>query len=91
MINGILIVFFVIGAIVLINLESVNTKNMEDKVIKAVILVAFLAGLTMSIGTISKDIGYRQGQIDALTNNVRYKLITLPDSTKVWKRIGDKK
>jgi hypothetical protein len=50
----------------------------------------FLTCLAIGIGQISKDIGYRQGQIDALTNNVKYKLVIMPDSTKVWKGIGEK-
>jgi hypothetical protein len=41
-------------------------------------------------GKIGKDIGHKQGQKDALTNNIQYRLITMPDSTKVWERIGEK-
>jgi hypothetical protein len=33
-------------------------------------------------------IGYRQGQIDALTKKPQYELVTMPDSTRAWKRIG---
>jgi hypothetical protein len=58
--------------------------------INGILKIVFLTCLTMVIGTISKEIGYRQGQIDALTNNIQYKLITMPDSTKVWERIGEK-
>ena len=43
--------------------------------------------LAVGIASIFIDIGYRQGQIDALTNNIQYKLVTMPDSTKVWERI----
>jgi hypothetical protein len=28
---------------------------------------------------------YKDGQVDALTGNIRYELITLPDSTKEWR------
>lgn len=35
------------------------------------------------------DMGYRQGQIDALTGNVKYELVTKPDKTVVWDRKGD--
>lgn len=29
---------------------------------------------------------YRQGQVDALTGNVKYHLVDKPDGTKVWER-----
>ena len=91
MINGILVVFLVIMAIGMISLGLENTVNTKEWCTKAVIMIAFLAGLAVGIVAISKDIGYKQGQIDALTNNIQYKLITMPDSTKVWERIGEKK
>ena len=91
MITWILVVFLVIGAVGLISLGMVNTEDMEQKSTKAVIMIMFLAGLAMGIGKIGKDIGYKQGQIDALTNNIQYKLVTMPDSTKVWVKIGDAK
>ena len=31
-----------------------------------------------------KEIGYRQGQIDAVTGCVRYELVVHPDSTRTW-------
>ncbi len=34
--------------------------------------------------------GYEKGQIDALTGNVKYELVTQPDSTRVWVEIVDK-
>lgn len=42
------------------------------------------------IGIIAQDFPdrtYKDGQIDALTGKVRYKLITNPDSTKSWEII----
>ena len=30
---------------------------------------------------------YKQGQVDALTGNIKYELVTQDDSTKVWKEI----
>ncbi len=30
---------------------------------------------------------YKEGQIDALTGNVKYHLVVNPDSTRTWKRI----
>lgn len=33
---------------------------------------------------------YKQGQIDAMTGLVKYKLTTQPDSTKTWEHIQPK-
>lgn len=30
---------------------------------------------------------YKQGQVDALTGNIKYELVTQDDSTRVWKEI----
>ena len=90
MTNGILVVFLVIIAIGLIKLGLSNTENMKEQYAKAVTMIVFLTGLAVGFVSIGKNIGHRQGQIDALTNNVRYKLVTMPDSTKVWERIGEK-
>ena len=89
--NGILIVFLVIVAAGMIALGLLNTEEMEYKCTKAVIMIVFLALFTTGITIINKDTGYKQGQIDALTNDVQYNLVTMPDSTKVWERIGDSK
>jgi hypothetical protein len=91
MINGILVVFLVIMAIGMISLGLENTVNTKEWLTKAVIMIVFLAFFTMGITIIGKDIGYKKGQIDALTNNVQYKLVTMPDSTKVWEKIGETK
>ena len=32
---------------------------------------------------------YKKGQVDALTGNIKYELITHPDSTKTWEEIGE--
>ena len=90
MINGILIVFLVIGAAGMIGLGLLNAEDMEEKCTKAVIMIVFLAGLAVGFVSIGKNIGHKQGQIDALTNDIQYKLITMPDSTKVWEKIGEK-
>lgn len=31
--------------------------------------------------------GYKRGQVDALTGNIKYELVTQPDSTKTWEEI----
>ncbi len=33
---------------------------------------------------------YKQGQIDVLTNNVKYELVTKPDSTRTWEKINER-
>lgn len=33
--------------------------------------------------------GYKQGQIDAINNNIKYMLTTNKDSEKVWTKIYD--
>lgn len=33
--------------------------------------------------------GYKHGQIDALTGNIKYELVTQPDSTKTWEKHVD--
>ena len=91
MIIWIIIVFLVIIAVGMISLGLVNTEDMEQRSTKVVIMIMLLVCLAVGFVLIGKDIGHRQGQIDALTNNVQYKLITMPDSTKVWERIGDSK
>ena len=89
MINGILIVLIVMIVVGTIVLGLSNAENMKAKYIKATIMIAYLVCLAVCIGVISKDTGYRQGQIDALTNNIQYKLVTMPDSTKVWEKITE--
>ena len=58
--------------------------------INVILMIVALESLAVGVGTISKEIGYKQGQIDAITNNIQYKLVTIPDSTKVWEKIGEK-
>jgi uncharacterized membrane protein YGL010W len=33
--------------------------------------------------------GYKQGQVDALTGNIKYELVTQSDSTKIWEKYVD--
>ena len=47
--------------------------------------IMFVAFLTPS----GYDDAYKQGQIDALTNNIKYELIEHPDGTKSWESIED--
>lgn len=34
--------------------------------------------------------GYKQGQIDALSGKVKYKLVVYPDSTRTWEEKGER-
>jgi hypothetical protein len=74
----------------IIGVGLLRIENMEENCLKAIVTIVFLAGFTATVGSLYKDIGYKEGQIDALTNNIQYKLVTMPDSTKVWGRIGEK-
>lgn len=49
----------------------------------------FMANLMITVELSDKGDknSYKQGQIDALTNNIHYKLETQADSTKVWVEI----
>ena len=48
------------------------------------VIIGFLLGVVCTI--LVYDIGdpYGQGQIDALTGNVKYELVSHPDGTKTW-------
>ena len=50
------------------------------------IMLVFIAGLLIGVFTMG-TLEYKRGQIHALTGNIKYELITLSDSTKVWKWI----
>ena len=52
--------------------------------------IAIIISLMVSVlflGPISYNTGFKEGQIDALTGNVKYELIINPDSTRSWERI----
>ena len=52
----------------------------------AIIIIAlFVYGLNVADKS-GFDNGYRSGQIDALTGNIRYRLVVKPDSTRVWEK-----
>lgn len=72
-----LLVFLLIAAI---------THNDKDEIHILCVVIFFLL-LAIAVEILKVDGRYRQGQIDALTGNVKYELVTQPDSTRVWKRI----
>ena len=47
-------------------------------------ILSFLFG-ALALGTIE----YKRGQIDALTGDIKYELVTSSDSTRVWKWIDE--
>ena len=86
-----MIVLAVFFAISIIGISLQKTKNTEEVYSRALGIIILLIIFTLVVLSISANRYYKKGQIDALTNDVRYKLITMPDSTKIWKKIGDKK
>lgn len=56
--------------------------KIEDWLILAMVFVSLIGGYFTGSG-----IGYRDGQIDALTGNIKYELVTQPDSTRTWEEI----
>ena len=84
-----MIVLAVFFAIVIIGTSLLETTNNVELYWRTLGILFFLIIFTLVIYPIFVDRGYKQGQIDALTNDVQYKLITLPDSTKVWEKIGE--
>ena len=59
----------------------------EDKHILQALIVGIIVGAMLAVASfyVTKST-YKQGQIDALTGKVKYRLITLPDSTSQWVR-----
>lgn len=55
-----------------------------NKIIGILLLILCAAWFSMWTGI---RIGYRDGQVAALTGNVAYQLVVHPDSTKTWERI----
>jgi len=51
------------------------------------IILAFLAGVLVgwiSLVDPAVDVGYKRGQIDAITGNIKYELVVHPDKTTTW-------
>jgi hypothetical protein len=57
-----------------------------------IFILSFIVGLGVGmiffkiLLTIASE-DYKGGQIDALTGNVKYHLVTMPDSTREWRSI----
>mgnify|MGYP007090082872 CR=1 FL=1 len=50
------------------------------------IFVGILVFGSVSMAFPKYTVLYRQGQVDALTGNVKFHLVDKPDGTKVWER-----
>jgi hypothetical protein len=69
-------------------------RNKDDfnAVVGFICFVVVVSGLGFLCGAaFVQDSGYRQGQIDALTGTVRYRLKDNADGTRVWVEIPDAK
>ena len=69
--------------LVLIGTFLVAYKN-EETIGFIVIAVAIILLITIEILDDLEEHDYKQGQIDALSGEVKYKLVTNPDSTRTW-------
>lgn len=58
---------------------------MKDFIIA--IVIGLLLGWSIVFFMKSMEKSYKQGQIDAITGKVNYKLVINPDSTKTWEEI----
>lgn len=67
--------------------------SISQAIVGYLTLVALLCVLALaSIGYDSErsyEDGYRQGQIDALSGNVKYQLVTRIDSSRVWVEVKE--
>ena len=59
----------------------------NDNHVIGAFIIGTVAGITLLTAIIVfTGTTYKDGQIDAMTNRASYKLITLPDSTKEWRK-----
>ena len=83
-----LLLGFVVASLFFAFLTGIFAGEGDTKAIMTamVTIVLFVFCLCIAIGIDDNYSirGYKQGQIDALTGNVHYKLETQVDSTKVW-------
>ena len=80
------IIIGVLGVILAVLLFIENEDHYAKRVLLGFTLIAiFVLTVFAAIGTQH----YKKGQVDALTGKIRYELITLPDSTRIWQEIGE--
>lgn len=63
-----------------------QTYKENEKTPSGIIVLIIIGGMLFGAGW-AVDINYRQGQIDALTGLIKYKLVENPDKTKTWQEI----
>lgn len=54
-----------------------------------IVLFLLLGFVMVRVRSTAKASGYRQGQIDALTGKICYKLEQQPDGSTIWTRIKE--
>jgi len=80
----ILFVQFIIAVLITIRAVShTDTKIREGAGV--ILLVWFMIVMLLCIETY--DQRYKEGQIDAINGTIKYKLVTNPDSSKIWRKI----
>ena len=60
----------------------------RENSIEVLLVIIALMGAIFFGWSIQND-EYKDGQVDALTGNIKYELTEHPDSTKTWEEIGD--
>lgn len=60
-----------------------NNNNNKSAGLAIVFTVASVITMAFGIDAIAKE-KYKQGQIDAVTGNMKYELVVQPDSTTTW-------
>ncbi len=94
MLTGIIIKgCFVLTAAALIYLHSKYIKYCrstgENKTLpNTIFVIGYISALAMLITVgIESEMGYKRGQIDALTGHIKYELKTQPDRSVEWEEI----
>ena len=62
---------------------------MQRVLIVTAILFIIMCVMVPLVGRVKYDDGYKQGQIDALTGSIRYKLEQQQDGTTIWRKIEE--
>jgi hypothetical protein len=71
-------------------LEGEDVGLFEKKYSFGSFVVPFIMlALSLFVTLANSEREYKQGQIDALTNKIKYELVTNADSTKTWKEIKE--
>lgn len=61
----------------------------DEKKVIVFFLCSMIVILMLSIGVCFYFSGYKNGQIDAFTGKIEYRLVINPDSTREWKGIKE--